>query len=89
MKQRGPLMGLEPTISTLRVRHATHCATPPLCFNGITVLFYFDSEEIIATSEYQLNGTTDTYLPLNTLILLNTCIGRIAIFLITFRVLIT
>ena len=29
-KQRGPLMGLEPTTSTLRVRRATHCTTPPL-----------------------------------------------------------
>ena len=29
-KQRRPLMGLEPTTSTLRVRRATHCATPPL-----------------------------------------------------------
>ena len=28
-KQRGSLMGLEPTTSTLRVRRATHCATPP------------------------------------------------------------
>ena len=27
-KQRGPLMGLEPTSSTLQVRRATHCATP-------------------------------------------------------------
>ena len=25
MKQRGPLMGLEPTTLTLRVRRATHC----------------------------------------------------------------
>ena len=29
-KQRGPLMGLEPTTSTLRVRRATHSATTPL-----------------------------------------------------------
>ena len=29
-KQRGPMMGLESTTSTLRVRRATHCATP-LC----------------------------------------------------------
>ena len=29
-KQRGPLMGLEPTTSTLFVRRATHCATLPL-----------------------------------------------------------
>ena len=29
-KQRGPLMGLEPTTSTWRVRRATHCATTPL-----------------------------------------------------------
>ena len=29
MKQRGPLMGLEQKTSTLRVRRATHCATPP------------------------------------------------------------
>ena len=29
-KQQGPLMGLKPTTFTLRVRHATHCATPPL-----------------------------------------------------------
>jgi len=29
MKQRGSLMGLEPTISTLRIRLATYCATPP------------------------------------------------------------
>ena len=28
--QRGPLMGLEPTTSTLRVRRATHCTRPPL-----------------------------------------------------------
>ena len=28
-KQRGPLMGFEPTTSTLRVIRATHCATPP------------------------------------------------------------
>ena len=27
-------MGLEPTISTLRVRCATHCATPPSEFTG-------------------------------------------------------
>ena len=30
MKQRGHLKRLEPTTSTLRVRRATHCATPPL-----------------------------------------------------------
>ena len=29
-KQRVPLIGLEPTTSTLRVRRATHCPTPPL-----------------------------------------------------------
>ena len=29
MKQRGPLIGLEPTTSTVGVRRATHCATPP------------------------------------------------------------
>ena len=29
-KQWGPLMGLGPTTSTLRVRHATHCAMQPL-----------------------------------------------------------
>ena len=29
MKQRVPLMGREPTISTLPVRRITHCATPP------------------------------------------------------------
>ena len=28
-KKRGPLMGLEPLTSTLWVRCATHCATPP------------------------------------------------------------
>ena len=32
-KQRGPLMGLKPMTSTLRVRCATHCATPPLGWN--------------------------------------------------------
>ena len=32
-KQRGPLMGLEPTTSTLRVGHAIHCATPPHGFD--------------------------------------------------------
>jgi len=29
-KQRGPLLGLELTTTTWRVRYATHCATPPL-----------------------------------------------------------
>ena len=32
-KQRGSLMGLEPTTSTLRVGHAIHCATPPHGFD--------------------------------------------------------
>ena len=27
-------MGLEPMASSLRVRHATHCATPPISPNG-------------------------------------------------------
>ena len=31
-------MGLKPTTSTLRVRHATHCATPPLVFPDQVVL---------------------------------------------------
>ena len=31
-KQRGPLMGLEHTTSTLRARRATHCATPPYVY---------------------------------------------------------
>ena len=29
MKLLGPLVGFEPTTSTLRVRRTTHCATPP------------------------------------------------------------
>ena len=36
-KQRGPLMGLEPTTSILRYRRATHCATPPL---NDTLMFF-------------------------------------------------
>ena len=34
MKQRVPLMGLEPTTSTLRVGRATHCATPSQFITG-------------------------------------------------------
>ena len=33
-KQRGPLIGLESTTSTLRVRRATHCATSPHADNA-------------------------------------------------------
>ena len=40
MKQRGPLMGLEPTTSTLRVSNATHCATPPIDECEVMVLLY-------------------------------------------------
>ena len=45
-KQRGPLMGLEPTTSILRVRRATHCATPhfymsPLYINMFLYLFHY------------------------------------------------
>ena len=37
-KQRGPLMGLKPTTSMLRVRRATHCTTPPpLCVVCISI----------------------------------------------------
>ena len=45
-KQRGPLMGLEPTTSTLPVRRATHCVTPPL---KIKKLNYYDHGFITCT----------------------------------------
>ena len=37
-KQRGPLVGLEPTTSELRLRRATHCITPPQCMRIVLLL---------------------------------------------------
>ena len=63
-KQRGPLMGLEPTTSTLRVRRATHCAT----------LISLDTELFVAclhltTVQFILCNTTDFYIVNNRLMI--------------------
>ena len=37
-KQQGLLMGLKPTTSTLQVRRATQCTTPPLWMSKVNIL---------------------------------------------------
>ena len=49
-KQRGPLIVLEPTTSTLRVRQATRCATPPLHWLVVYLLVL-----LLSYSAYQSN----------------------------------
>ena len=52
-KQRGPYMGLEPTTSTLRVRRATYCATPPLR-DGIHRYMHFTASSLMFTDSLDL-----------------------------------
>jgi len=44
-------MGLEPTTSTLRVRRAIHCVTPPL--RGVLTVYSAYSDLIVLTLSYK------------------------------------
>ena len=56
METTGPLMELEPTTSTLRVRRATHCVTPPLRAVMSTIVIGEDTllEVVLNVGKYSM-----------------------------------